>query len=410
MAVTITSNRDFNVQVLTDTIQGEFARRGALLDGSPLAASGAITVDGNMPSPMGARSGWIGQTVTMPYFGILGEFADNAENTASTPSALSMTNETASVSRGSMSFEVSRWAQFSGPHDGDPYMEAVRQIRVAAGRYMDDKAIASAKATPLVRDVYSATTPVYLDWDQLINGMALWGDEGQDIAAIVCHSRVEAGLRLQRDQLGHPLLLESMVNGQRVLKFANVPLHVSDKAPLDSSSMGTVTSAGASPPVATLAGTPTGAWNLVIECQVGGAHATATIRFSTDGGNTWSANLTTAGVGVALPLIDTAVDSLVGNNGTTGITVAFAAGTFDADNSWTSTAKLKATTLVFQRGAMAFWYAAQHMQLLTDKDILKDNDVAAMHIYYACHRYRRRKGGTKAGIVAIKTNVQGFTG
>lgn len=406
MAVTTTANRDFDVQVLNEVIQGEFAKKSALV-GSPLAAAGAIMVDGNMPTPMGARSGWIGQTVTMPYFGILGEFSDNAENSASVPSSLGMTNETASVSRGSMSFEVSRWAQFSGPED--PYLEATRQIRLAAQRYMDDKAIAAAKATPLVRDVFSSSTPNYLDWEQLVNGMALWGDEGNDIAAIVVHSRVEAGLRLLRDANLQPLLVDDMVNGQRVMKFANIPLHVSDKAPLDSSTMSSVTSTGTSPPVATITGTPTGPWNLVIDCTLGGAHQTAKIKFSVDGGNTWSAELTTAASGAPLPLIDTATDSLVGNNGTTGLSVAFAAGTFNADNEWRSNAILKATSLVFQRGAMAFWYASQHMQLLTDKDILKDNDVAAMHIYYACHRYRRRRGGTKPGIVAIKTNVPGFT-
>lgn len=407
MASTTTDSRDFDVQVLTDIVQGVFAGKSAIAGASPLATSGAIMIDGNMPAPVGARSGWIGNTVTMPYFGTLGEFADNNEDTAIGTSQLKTTNETATVARGSLAFEVTKWAQFSSTGDGDPYMEAARQMAVSAARYMDSKCIAAAKATPLVRDLYSASVPVYCDWDAVVDACALWGDEGEDIVAMAVHSRVEAGLRKLRDDNGRPLLLDNMMNGQRVRMFAGIPLHVSDRLPLDSSTMTSVTESGTTPPDVTLSGTPTGPWNLVIDCVTGGARGTATFRFSTDGGNTWSATLTTA---ASVALTDTATDSLVGNNGTTGLTAAFENATFAADNQWTASAKLKATSLIFQRGAMAFWYASQHLSLQTDRDILKDNDVGAMHLYHATHLYRRRRGGTKPGVVALKTNVPGFIG
>lgn len=402
MAVTTTDSRDFDVQVFTDIVQGHFSGKEALAGNSPLATSGAISIDTRMPY---GGTEWIGNEVRVPYFGTLGAFVDNAENTAVTPLALKKTFETATVNRGSIAFEVTRWAQHSDLPGGDPYMESARQLAISAARYMDDKCIAAAVTTPLVRDLYSASVPVYLDWDVMVDGCALWGDENDDIAGMVVHSRVEAGLRKLRDQNGRPLLLESMVNGSRVRQFQGIPLHVSDRVPLTGSTMSTVTETGASVGNVTLTGTPTGPWNLRIDIVTGGSRGTATFRFSTDGGNTWSATLTTA---ATVELTDTATDSLVGINGSTGLTANFGVASYDAASVYASNAIMKATSLVFQRGAMAFWYASQHMGLQTDKDILKDNDVGAMHMYYAAHLYRRRRGGSKPGVVAIRHNVQGF--
>jgi hypothetical protein len=90
--------------------------------------------------------------------------------------------------------------------------------------------------------------------------------------------------------------------------------------------------------------------------------------------------------------------------------VAFAAGTFNADNTWTATALLKTRTLLLKRRALAFWYNRSALTLETDKNILAHTDIAAMHLYAAAHRYRRTPGGTKPGIVAIAHNVQSYVG
>lgn len=401
MTATKTTDRDFDVQILEETVRGHFNGKNALM-GSILASSGGIIVKPNMT----ADRDFIGNEIRVPYFGVIGDFADNSEDTAATPVALKTKSETATVGRSSLAFEVTRWAQNSAPDDGDPYQECARQIEVAAQREMDTKCIAAAITTPLVRDVYSASTPVVLDWDLVTDGRAMWGDENEDIVGMVVHSRVEAGLRKLRDANGRPLLLDNMVDGNRVLRFNGTPLVVSDRAPLTGSTMSAVTEAGTTPPDVTLSGTPTGAWNLRLRCIVGGARGTFTFQFSTDGGNTWSATLTSA---ASVPLIDTASDSLVGNNGATGITAAFENATAATDNTWSANAILKATSLIVQRGALAFWYNANAMSLQTDKDILKDNDVAAMHMYRVAHLYRRRRGGSRPGVVKLMHNVPGFT-
>jgi hypothetical protein len=157
----------------------------------------------------------------------------------------------------------------------------------------------------------------------------------------------------------------------------------------------------------TLTGTPLGPFNLKIVTVTTGTQTTGTFKFSTDGGQTYSANLTRAATVV---LTDTAKDSTVGVNGATGITAAFASGTYTADESYTSTANFKTTSLIVQKGALAFWYNRAAMALQTDKDILKDNDVAAMHMYRVAHMYRRRVGGSLPGVVAITHNVRNYIG
>lgn len=235
----------------------------------------------------------------------------------------------------------------------------------------------------------------------------MWGDENEDVVGAVVHSRTMLDLRKLRDGENRPLLVENM-REHNLPMFAGVPLIESDRVPLTGSVMGTVAESGSTPPDATLAGAPLGPWNLVIECVVGGAHATATFRFSTDGGKTWSATIATPAVDTPIDLIDTASDSLVGVNGKTGLTVEWAAGTFNADNAWTATAQLKVRTILLKRGALAFWFNARAAEFLTDKNILKHTDIAAMHLYYVAHRYTRAPGSTKPGAVVIAHNVSGF--
>jgi hypothetical protein len=404
----------FDPEILTDAVQGVFAQKTAFM-GSLLAAAGAVIVSGSMPTG-GPKA--VGQTIKVPYFGVIGEFASNAESSsgnfmsAITPVALKQTSEQATITRDSLSFEVSVWAEGNAlvnPAVGDPYQEAARQLLESAQRKMDKRIIdAAAAAGVYVKDVYSATTPKTLDWDTVVQAkFSGWGDEQDDIVGLLVHSHTQKDLQLLKDGIGRPLLNDSEVNGSTVQKFNNIPVIVSDRVPVTGSAMGAITSSGTAPPVATLVGTPLGPFNLVIDAQTGDA-TTITFKFSTDGGNTWSAILTAHDDSVAVALTDTAIDSTVGVNGATGLTVAFASGTFNADNLYTSTASLKVMSMLVKRRALAFWYASGHLTLKTAQDILADSDLAAMHLYAAAYRYRRIAMGTKPGIVQITHNVSGY--
>ncbi|NBC17452.1 MAG: phage major capsid protein [Bacteroidetes bacterium] len=402
-----TASQMLDPQILVEAVRGRFAKRNAFM-GSVLVSQGAVRVSGNMPE---GGPNAIGNTITVPYFGIIGDFVNNPDGSSVTPSQIGQTSETATISRDSLAVEVSRWAQGIGAVDpslGDPYDEAVSQIERSAERAMDSALITEAANTPLVSDQYNSSSPSYIQWDMWVDAKAKFGDEMDGIVAAIVHSRTLADMAKLKDSSGRPLLLNSQNEGQGQLNtFCGVPLVVSDRAPLTGSSMGSVTSTGTTPPTVTLSGTPEGPWNLVVDIVAGGTVGNATFRFSTDGGNTYSATLTTA---ASVALTDTNEDSLVGNNGSTGVTVAFAAGTYNADNQYTATADLKVTDFIMQMDAMAFWYNAAQLGLKTDPDVLADTDIGAMHLYRAAHLYRRRRGGTRPGCVAVKHNVRNYTG
>jgi hypothetical protein len=415
MAVTQSTDL-FSVQTLIDRVRGRFRKKNAFM-GSPLVSSGAVRVLPTMPK---GGKGALNKTIDVPYYGTLGGFVNNPEGSSPTPQKIAQASEQATIGRSSLMVETSVLAQgvaAGHPELGDPYQEAADQAMVAGEREMDRIITNTVKATPLIVDLYNASAPVYLEHRHVIQARSKWGDEMDDVVGMVTHSQALADLAAMQDNNGHSLLeTMQMQEGQEGVirrKFGGVPLTVSDSVPLDGSSMGTVTPAGTTPPVATLAvanAADFGPWDLVIDCVVGGAHQTATIRFSTDGGNTWSAPLTTLAAAAALELTDTAVDSLVGNNGKTGVTVAFAAGTFNADNTWSAKANLCVSSILLQPDTAIFWFNADRLGAKTDVDIAEDTDLFAMHLYYVSHMYRRRRMGSRCGAVRIKHNVRNYAG
>lgn len=412
MAVTQSTDL-FSVQTLTDRVRGRFRRKNAFI-GSALVSGGAVIINGSFPH---GGKGAVNKTVDVPYFGSIGRFTSNPEGSSVTPQKLGQTSEQATCARSSLAVETSVLAQAvaaTDPRMGDPYSEAADQAAVEAMREIDRQAVAVAKTSNLLYDVYSASAPNFLEHRHMVRATSLWGDEQDDIVGMVTHSQALADLAEMTDQNGHTLLKTEQEGPEGIIRrtFNGVPLSVSDSTPLDGSTMGTVTSSGTTPPVATLAvadASEMGPWDLRIECLANGATNT-TIRFSVDGGNTWSAAIPAADDGVPVALTDTAVDSLVGNNGKTGLTVAFAAGTFNADNRWSAKANLCVQSMILQKDAIVFWYNSERLGAKTDVDILEDTDIFAMHLYYCAHRYRRRRMGSRTGVIRIKHNVRGFVG
>ncbi len=408
MSTTLTTDI-LNPQILTEVVQGEFSGKDAFND-SRLVRAGVAIVNGTMPEG-GPEA--LGTTITVPRFGVIGEFTAVAENVAGVPNKVSMATETATIGHDFLGFEATVWARANGRlfpgASGDPYTEASRQILLAANRRIDELLITEALTSGVyVKASYSSTTPVYMSYDLAIDTrFDAWGDEQDDIAAIMVHSQVTKDLLKLKDGNGRPMLTASQGEGGPLDTFAGLAVITSDRLPITGSTMSTVVSTGTSPPVLTLAGTPLGAWRLQIDALTGDA-TTLTFRFSVDGGNTWSGTVTALDDSVAVALIDPAADSVVGRNGKTGLTVAFAAGTFNADNLWTSNVQMKATSILLKKNAFAFWYNKNLLQLQTDKDIRRDTNEAAMHLYSAPHRYVRRPGGTKAGVAHITHNVSSF--
>lgn len=275
-------------EILQDAIRGEFQKVVAL------NGTGAAVVSPTLPG--GLRGG---DTVKVPYFGVLGELEDVAEGAPLTPQQLTMTSETATVRRSGRAFEITAWAQMAAAY-ADPYAEAARQLREAVTRRIDQALIDAAVTTDLVVDVYSATTPKTLDYDTVVNARLQWGDEQGDIALLVVHSKVFGDLLKLKDTTGRPLV-NTDATGVELPRFAGIPVRVSDRLPVS------------------------------------------------------------------------------------------------ADNP------PKYTSLIVKRAALAAWYNGEP-EVQTDKDILADTQIAAVHVYWVAHRYSRLPGGTRTGVVKIVTN------
>ena len=253
-----------------------------------------------------------------------------------------------------------------------------------------------------------------INFEATIDSKYKFNDEQEDVVAMMVHSQVMADLLKLKDTQNRPLLIDS-IQEDGFARFAGMLVGTSDRVDISGSTQGAVSDGGTAPPTVTLAGTPLGAYTLKIEIVAGGAVGAATFRFSTDGGSTWSETHVTA-ASVLLDESPTATaltpadDSMVGRNGATGITASFAAGTYNADNFYDSKTNLIASCLILKRNSIAWWFNRAEMAMQTDKDILRDSQLAAMHVYGTALRYRRRPGSSQTGVVNMTVTQSEFNG
>ena len=288
MPITVRSNL-IVPEILQEAVRGEFVGVTALLN------SGAAAVSATLPES--ARGG---DVLKVPYFGTIGEYEDVAEAVALTPANIVMTSETATVQHSGKAIEITQWAQIAAAY-ADPYAELARQLRVGFERRMDRALIDAANTTDLVHDVYSATTPRTLNWDVVVDARMRFGDEQEDLALLVVHSKVLGDLLKLKDGDGRPLLVNDLQAEDRVARFAGVPVKVSDRLAPESTN----------PP--------------------------------------------------------------------------------------------KYTSLLIKRNALALWYNGSP-EVQADRDILRDTQVAAVHVYWIAHRYSRAPGSTRTGVVKVVHN------
>ena len=394
-----TSDDTFNPQLLNDTVKGHMSGKNAI-KGGMLVASGAAVVE---PGFSGG-SGQLGKLVDVPHFGIIGEFQENiADGAAATPRKIGMGSEQATVERDTLAFETTTWAQASA--SDDPHAEAGRLIAIAAVKQQDRRIMAAAVA-PGVRTITAAP----ITFDGTIDAKYNFGDEQENVVAMVVHSQIMRELVKLKDTQNRPLLLDSLQE-DGFQRFAGMLVGVSDRVDISTSTMGTVTQNGTTPPAGAVTGTPLGAYNLRVEIVTGGTVGNATFRFSTDGGNVWSDTYVTTASFVldesASGLVP-AADSLVGRNGATGLTFTFAAGTYNADNFYLAQTNLIASSPILKRGAIAHWFNRSAMALQTDKDILRDSQLGAMHMYSASLRYRRSPDSSGSGVINMLSTSPEF--
>lgn len=359
----------FYPEIFTDAIQAGWPNMMALY------GTGAAIINANMPWG-GER---VGEKVKVPYFGSLGELEDIiTDGDALTPAALSQSVEEAVVAHAGKAFEITK---FGADAVSDPYEEAARQMIEATQRRIDRALFAAALTTPLTIDDGSNA----LSFDHVVEAVAMFGDALEDIAMLAVSSKTYADLHKERDLTnGRPLLVDPSAGGLKTV--LGIPVVVSDKLAPSLLSLSAVTADGTTPPTVTVSGTPASShYKFIVKCTKAGARGTSEIKWSSNNGVTWSAAVVTAAT-IAL--------------GDTGITLAMVNAAAAIDNVWTFGVTGVHTSLLCKKGSLVAWVNGTP-SIDTDKDIYRDTQQAAVHVYYAVHRYVRMPGLELPGVVKL---------
>lgn len=205
-------------EVLADAVAGAWPNRIALYGTDAVVESRTL--------PGGVRRG---DRVKVPYFGVIGELEEPAENAALTPVAISMTAEEATVRRAGRLVEITSFAQMAAMY-ADPYAEISRQLVEAARRKFDEALISVASAASgdgvATEDAGTAT----ISYDAIANALGRFGDAQVDVAALVVHSKVLTDLRKVKSADGHPIFQNAQAGG--LPQVLGLPIVVSDRVPV----------------------------------------------------------------------------------------------------------------------------------------------------------------------------------
>lgn len=216
----------FIPEIFTDAVEAGFAGMQALL------GTGAAIVNTSLP----AGPDNVGEKVKVPYFTLIGDLDDiDSDGGELSPAQLTSAAEEAQVRHSGKGVEFTRWARMNPT---DPYAEGSRQMVEATTRRADKALIDVASANvsnewdDYTVDLYSASAPKVLGYDQIVTGISKLGDEGfgEKPAVMVVHSKVMKDLRLDKDGTGRPKLV-TMPTGVMVpvIDGLGIPVVTSDK-------------------------------------------------------------------------------------------------------------------------------------------------------------------------------------
>lgn len=379
-----TRDTAFIPEVLQDAVRANFKGKRALL--------GSLAVTMLASLPLSARGG---DKIEIPHFDLIGDLEDVAEgvplSVATIPDGV---RDEANVARAGKAMRLSDWKKMA-ENFADPYAEFTRQFNEAVSRRWDRALIAKASATSglpsnHIIDRFNSGTPVKMSWSFAVDGRRPFGDEQENLGMIVVHSKAYFDLIAEVDLQNRPLLSGPPVDGD-IVRIAGIPVMISDRCPI--AFPVALTGTGTAPPAVTITGENSLAIDSVkVDIQTGGAVATATFRYSFDGGTTWEEEA----------VVTASAYEMKQKGIPTGLTLNFAAGTYNADNLYVST-QPKYTSLLLKQRSMLLWHSTKPL-VESVREPLTDSELIAVNTYYVAHRYRRAVADTRPGVVMLKHN------
>ncbi|MBQ4333910.1 MAG: hypothetical protein IJC63_00940 [Myxococcaceae bacterium] len=177
----------------------------------------------------------VGETISVPYFGALGEFQELGDGDPITPSQLTSSKETNTVKRYGLAFDMTRWARLAGT--GKPYEVASQMLVDHMRRKIDAVLIDAAKESlpaAMKLDISSETDEAAkLSYDALVQARQKFGDEQNDGLTLFMHSKAFGDLCLVKDETGRPIFADAQNGGFN--KAFGMDIVVSDRLAVDSS-------------------------------------------------------------------------------------------------------------------------------------------------------------------------------
>ncbi|MBB6061891.1 N4-gp56 family major capsid protein [Thermosipho japonicus] len=198
-------------EVFSNIVEGEFTSKAKLLK--------FATVYNNLV-------GKPGDTIHFPKWGTLSEATDLTEATAMGTEVLGTSDVSAVIKEIGKAVEISDTAVLTAI--GDPISEAARQLGIVIANKVDSDIKAELESTTLAVD-YSATGVI--DYNAIVQALAKFGENYDDILALVVHSKQAADLLkdsnfINAAAFGQPV----MVNGYAAIgKVAGIPVVISDR-------------------------------------------------------------------------------------------------------------------------------------------------------------------------------------
>ena len=195
-----------------------------------LSGTRAAVIDKSLTSKV------VGENISVPYFGTLGEFEELNDGAAITPSQLTSSKETSTVKRYGLAFDMTRWARLAGT--GKPYEVASMMVVDHMQRKIDGILIDTAKDSlpnGMKLDISAETgDEAKLSYDALVQARQKFGDEQNEGLTLFMHSKAFGDLCLLKDSSGRPIFAD-VANGA-LSKAFGMNVVVSDRITADGSS------------------------------------------------------------------------------------------------------------------------------------------------------------------------------
>lgn len=211
---TTTSSSMIKPEVFSDMVQGKFK-------GKLVIANFAKTDTSLVGNP--------GEKVNFPKWGTLQDIEnDSTETTDLVPEAMSTDNVSATVKEVGKAVEITDRALLTG--FGDPIGEAATQVGKVVARKIDADLVTEATTNCKASNIISNTDTSSFS-DKVADAKSLWGDEAEEIAVLLVHSKMYTFLLKDSNFISQDKYPAGVLITGAIGTLFGVPVMITDRMP-----------------------------------------------------------------------------------------------------------------------------------------------------------------------------------